>query len=267
MLSVCINIDTRKENSSNKEMFNGVVDREFLWENIWNKRHLFRDFDTEFIVFVDEHEKLTEDELIDLKNISDTLIVRRHNKKFEDKNDFFAFNDLNYLNALFCCRGTHVFHFDGDCSAFAPSKDAIQEQIDLLEKYDYVSYPSYHSPNPVHDESFGNKYWVSTRYFCCKRSTLDFSEILKCQLDYDYWKEKYPVPRLCHWTEHILSSISHHKGKGVYYPPMDYDRFILFVWETYKKGTLNMLSQSSFEEVKQFVLDRGGIFYPNNLNA
>lgn len=265
LISCVINVDTRPENSKNKEMFNGVVDREFLWEGIWNKKQLFKNFDAEFIVFVDEHEPLTDDELVDLRNISNVLIVRRHDKSFEDKKEFFAFNDLNYLTALFSARGKYIFHFDGDVAAFAPNDSAITALLNGLDSYDYISYPSNWSPNPVHDESFGGKYWVSTRFFCCKRSTIDFSEVLKCQLDYDYWKATYPVPRLCHWTEHLLSSISHHKGNGVYYPPMEYDAFILFTWENYQKGVYGQLQNMSYEEIKNFVLSKGGIQYPNNL--
>lgn len=264
-ISCVINVDTRPENDTNKEMFKGVVSRDFLYDGVANKRKLFEGFDAEFIVFVDEHEPLTEKQLADLKEVSDTLVIRKHNKGFEDQENFNAFNDLNYLQALFQARGKYIFHFDGDVAAFSSSPYCIQEYIDLLEIYDYVSYPSQWSPYPTHDDSFENKYWVSTRFFCCKRSTIDFSEVLKCQLDYDYWKTTYPVPRLCHWTEHILSSIAHNKGKGVYYPPMDYDKIILFTWENYHKYTLQRLNSQTFDDVKAWVLNKGGVFYPNNL--
>jgi hypothetical protein len=263
-LSVVINVDTRQENLTNQQMFNGVVSRDFLAEGVINKRKLFDGFDAEFIVFVDEHEPLSETELSELKKVSDTLIIRKHNKRFEDIEQFAAFNDLNYLQALFQTRGEYIFHFDADVAAFAISKEPIQEMINQLENVDYISYPSLWSPNPVEDASFGGRYWVSTRYFCCKRSTINFSEILKCQLDYDYWKETYPVPRLCHWTEHLLSSIAWNKGKGVYYPPVRFDKFILFTWENYHKGTLPMLNNKTFEEVNNWVCSK--VFhYPNNL--
>jgi hypothetical protein len=263
-ISVVINVDTRPENNTNQKMFSGVVDRDFLFEGVKNKIKLFNGFDKEIIVFVDEHEIMYDHEVDELRSVSDTLIIRKHNKSFEDIEDFPAFNDWNYLTALFAARGKYVFHFDGDVAAFAPNKDAINEQIELLEKYDFVSYPSHWSPYPVYDDSFEGNFWVSTRYFCCKRSSLDFSEIIKCQLDYDYWKDTYPRSRLCHWTEHILQSIA---KKGIYYPPIDYDKFILFTWESYRKGLLSELNNMPYEEVKNFVVSKGGIFYPNNLNA
>ncbi len=261
-ISVIINVDTRPENSQNQSMFKGVVDRDFIIEGVINKKRMFDGFDTEYIVFVDEHEPLDAETTEKLRTIADTVVIRKHDKSFEDIVDFPAFNDFNYLQALFMARGKYVFHFDGDCAAFAPNERAVLKMIEWLEQYEYVSYPSHWSPNPVYDESFEGIFWVSTRFFCCKRASLDFTEIIKCQLDYEYWKEKYPRARLCHWAEHIL-----HKGTPncVLYPPIDYDYFILFVWENYRKGVLKELNNMPYNEVKQFVLNNNGIIYPNNL--
>lgn len=263
-LSVVINVDTRPENDHNREMFNGCVSRDFLVEGVINKANLFKDFDKEIICFVDEHEPLDEKTLSQLKAVTDTLVIRKHNRKFEDQDNFPSFNDFNYIQALAQARGSHVFHFDGDVAAFAISSEPIQEIINLLEQYDYVSYPSLWSPDPVHDASFEGKYWASTRFFACKRSTLNIGEIIKCQLDYDYWKETYPMPRLCHWLEHIIASIAWHKGKGVYYPPIQFEKFILFTWENYHKYTLQRLNSQTFEEVKNWVQTRN-YHYPCNL--
>lgn len=264
MISVVVNIDSRPENEHNKEMFQGVVSRDFLVDSLVNKKNLFRDFDHELIAFLDEHETVDEKTISEMRAVCDTLIIRKHNKKFEDRDNYPAFNDLNYLNALFCARGKYIFHFDGDVAAFTSSKEPIQEYIDLLEKVDYVSYPSLWTPYPVDDNSWEGKFWASTRFFCCKRSTINFSEILKCQLDYDYWKEKYPMPKLCHWLEHILASRAWNGGKGVYYPPVQFDRFILFTWENYHKYTLQRLNNQTFEEVNQWVCSKN-FHYPNNL--
>lgn len=263
-LSIIINLDTRPENSHNQEMFKGVVDRDFLIAGILNKRKLFENFDAEYIAFIDEHEPLTQEEINKVKEITDTLIIRKHSKSFENIENFAAFNDFNYLQALFMSRGEYVFHFDQDVAAFAPNDMPIYKMAEWLEKYKFVSYPSHWSPNPVDDASFENKYWVSTRFFACKRSSLDFTELIKCQLDYEYWKEKYPRARLCHWLEHLLQD---NTPNCVYYPPINYDYFILFTWENYYKGLLNHLNNSTFEEVKSFVLSKGGIHYPNNITV
>jgi len=259
LISCVINVDTRVENDTNKEMFNGVVSRDFLVDGVLNKRKLFEGFDTEFIVFVDLHEELDEATHSQMREISDTLVIRKHNKLFEDNINFAPFNDFNYIAALSLVRGKYVFHFDGDVAAFTSSPQYIQEQIDLLEKYDFISYPSGWSPNPVEDASFEGNYWVSTRYFCCKRTTLNITEIIKCQLDYDYWRTTYPRSRLCHWLEHIL------QGQGtVFYPPLQFDKFILYTWENYEKYTLKRLNNQTFEEVNAWVCSKN-YHYPNNL--
>lgn len=260
-ISIIVNVDSRKENDTNTNMFNGVVSRDFLVDGLINKRNLFKGFEFELICFLDEHEPIEEKTISHMREICDTLIIRKHDKRFEDIDSFPAFNDLNYLAALSQARGKYIFHFDGDVSAFTISEEPIREYINLLEKYDFISYPSFWSPNPVEDASFKGIYWISTRFFCCKRSTLDFTELMKCQLDYDYWKSKYPRARLCHWLEHLLHDCTENR---VFYPPLNFERFILFTWENYNKYTLQRLNNQPFEEVNKWVTSK--IFhYPNNL--
>lgn len=264
MLSIVINADTRPERLSQEGMFSGVVDRDFLDEGILNKKKFFEGFDIETILFLDLHEDIDEKTLEYLRQEVNTLVIRKHNKKFEDQVNFAGFNDLNYIHALSLARGEYVFHFDMDCAVFKSSDEIVYELIKMLDTYDYISYPSNWSPLPVVDESFDHV-WVSTRFFMCKRSTLDFGEILKCQLDYDYWCKTYPVNRKCHWLEHLLGSISKYKGKGVFYPPFEENKWILFCWENYEKWTLRRLNTLPYEDIKTFVYSHGGIHYPNNL--
>lgn len=260
-ISVVVNVDSRKENLQNREMFRGVTCSDFWVDGLINKINLFKGFDIELICFLDEHEPVDEKIFTKMRALCDTLIIRKHNKRFEDNIESSFYNDMNYLNALSQCRGTHIFHFDGDVAVFTENKDSINEMIRWLDDYDFISYPSHWSPLPVHDESFENNYWVSTRFFCCKRETLDLTEIIKCQLDYDYWKEKYPRSRLCHWLEHILQSVA---KKGIYYPPLQFKKFILFTWENYHKYTLQRLNNQTFEEVNKWVCSKS-FGYPNNL--
>ena len=259
-ISICVNVDTRKESETNQKMFSGVVSRDFLTHGLINKKKLFEGFRTELICFVDEHEPLDEKTVMEMKSICDTLIIRKHNKSFEYQEDFSAFNDFNYISCLTQARGRFIFHFDGDVAAFTSSPEPIKEILNKLEEVPFVSYPSYWSPNPVDDPTFQGHYWVSTRFFACKRSSLDFTEIIKCQLDYDYWKEKYPRARLCHWLEHLLCKTP----SDVYYPPLEFEKFILFTWENYHKYTLQRLNNQSFEEVYNWVCSKS-FGYPNNL--
>jgi hypothetical protein len=262
-ISICINVDTRPENDTNKEMFNGVVSRDFLIEGVKNKINLFNGFEKEVIVFCDMHEPIDEKTLAEMSLLCDTLIIRKHDKRFEDVDNFNGFNDMNYINALSQCRGAFVFHFDGDVAAFAPNQDAIKGWIELLKEYDYISYPSLFSPNPDRNDNY-NYWWISTRFFCCKRSTLDFTEIIKCQLNYDYMFSEYPASVRNHWLEHILGVMAKFKGKGVLYPEIDLDKIILFTWENYHKYTLQRLNNQTYDEVKKWVQSKN-YHYPCNL--
>lgn len=257
LLSIVINCDTRPQKDEQTGLFGGVCNEDFLTDGIYNKIKFFEGFDIETIVFVDEHIPVSETTLTYLRSICNVVVIRKHTE--EEK-----FNDFNYVSALSMCRGKFVWHFDQDMCAFASSPQAVQEMIDLLDKYDYVSYPSQWSPNPTHDPNY-DYYWCSTRSFLCKRETLDFTEIIKCLQDSDYLYGKYPASVRNPWTEHILALISKYTGKGVYYPPIDHDKLIIFCWENYEQWVLKRLNEYSFEQVKDFVRKCGGVFYPNNL--
>lgn len=257
-ISVCINVDTRagfQEESSNAEhMFEGCRSEDFLIDGVLNKKKFFEGFDIETIVFVDEHIEVPQAVLNKLRAIADTVVVRKHTSEPN-------FNDFTYIATLALCRGDYIAHFDQDTAAFTSSPHNISYLLELLEQYKYVSYPSYWSPNPVHDESF-NYYWCSTRSFFCKRDTIDFTEILKCQRDYEYFIEKYKPSRACHWLEHILSLVA---GKDVYYPPMEIHKYAIFSWGSYKKGVLNALNNMSYDQIINFIA-ANPIEYPNDIH-
>lgn len=257
LLSICINADTRGERNEQTGLFNGVINLDFLTDGVFNKIKAFAGFDIETIIFVDEHNPVDEKTLAYLRAIADTVVVRKHTH--EEK-----FNDKNYVSCLALARGEIVCHFDQDVNIFTSGKEAVQEMIDLLERYDYVSYPSHCSPNPAHDPNY-DYYWCSTRFFMCKRKTLDITEIEKCLADMDYLYGKYPASVKNPWTEHILALISKYTGKGVYYPPIDYNKLMIFTWDNYETYTLRRLNEQSYNEVKDWVLAKGGIFYPNNI--
>ena len=87
----------------------------------------------------------------------------------------------------------------------------------------------------------------------------------RCLGDYDYAFETYPASRKCGWTEHYLGLISKYKGKGVYYPPIQYHKMMIFSWGSYEKYILKRLNYQSYQEVKDWVLSKGGILYPNDV--
>lgn len=254
-ISICINLDTRKQRDEfGGENLQGVCNEDFLTHGVANKIAFFDGFDKEVIVYVDEHLCLSKDAFNFLQLAADTLVIRKHT-------DEPSFNCWNYIKALQLCSGDIICHVDQDCNLFSSSKETVQELIDYLDTFDYVSYPSNCSPNAVHDESF-NYRWVSTRFFICKRSVLNFPEIIKCLNDYEYFSETYKPSRILHWLEHILGLIS---GSSVYYPPIEMDKTMIFCWENYEKYILQRLNNQKYEEVKDWVNSKGGIFYPNQV--
>ena len=257
-VSIVINCDTRTEKNNQDGLFSGVVNTDFLSDGIHNKLLFFKGFETELVVVVDEHNPIPEKELEYLRKICDTLIIKKHR-------EFPGFNDINYFTGLAACTGDIIAHFDQDSAAFTSSPESVQRLINLLDTYDYVSYPSSVSPNPVIDPSF-NFFWASTRFFMCKRETLDFSELIKCR-DYEYYIKTYNPSRVHPWTEHWLSAISMKKGGKVFYPPMDLNQLAIFSWGSYTRFTLMRLNELPYEKVREFIFSKGGIHYPCDVSG
>lgn len=259
LISVVINVDTRdgfqNEDTHAEHMFEGCRSEDFLIDGVLNKIKFFDGFEIETIVFVDEHNPVPQSILNKLREIADTVVVRKHTHEPN-------FNDFSYISALAIARGEYVCHFDQDTAAFANSKQPIIDLINMLEVHKYISYPSHWTPKAVYDDSF-NYMWCSTRFFICKRETLDFTEIIKCQRDYDYFCEKYQPSRRCHWLEHILSLVANNQ---TFYPPIDLDNYAIFSWKNYRKGLLQQLNNIPYEEVKNFIHQKGGIQYPNDIH-
>lgn len=263
-ISIVINADTREgftnTETSASRMFNGCRNMDFLIDGVRNKIKFFEGFDREVILFIDEHEKLPDGVTDILNKMVNTLYIRKHTSEP-------GFNDRNYIRALELATGNVIAHFDQDCAAYARKRADVPHQfIELLGLYDYISYPSKHSPAPVEDESFDH-WWVSTRFFMCKREILDFPEIKKCLDDAEHTFSKYPANRQCHWTEHILGLISKYKGKGVYYLPMEPDLYSIFCWSRYKTGTFAKLHGMHHHEVRNYIQAAGGIQYPCDVAA
>ncbi len=255
-LSIVINCDTRPQNDSfgGSNML-GCVNGDFLIDGISNKAKFFQGFDDEeLIVMIDEHERVDTEHLKWLNQVCDVVVVRKHT----NENNF---NDWNYIRALQMATGDIIVHFDQDVAAFGKPDGLIK----LLDSYDFVSYPSYWSPLPVHDESFDHT-WVSTRFFMCKRESLDLPEIIKCQKDYDYWLKTYPVKRACHWVEHLIGSIAKYRNQSVYYPPLS-SEYTIFSWDKYVSGVLPKLNEMEYEQVINIVNGFGGIHYPCDVTA
>jgi len=255
LISLVINLDSRPTKNQETGLFSGTSNLDYFTEGVRNKQLYFKDFDIETIVFIDKHLEIPERELSYLFETCDTVIIRKHTNEP-------LFNDSNYIQALSMARGVYICHCDQDTVLFTSSPEHIQKQLDLLEQYDYISYPSMYSPTPVVDNSFDH-WWASTRYFLCKKETIDITELRSMMSDYDKCYEKYPANRKCFWTEHWLGLLAKYRGKGVLYPPMQTENYVVFSWGRYEDYLWRRLNNYSYEEVLKW-LETHQLTLPNN---
>lgn len=257
-LSVVINCDTRPQNNKfGGENLKGCVSDDFLTDGIYNKVKFFDGFDDkEVIVYIDQHEQVKEETLKYIRTLADTVIIRNHTNELN-------FNDWNYLRSLQMASGDIVCKIDQDTACFSNSKEAVQGMIDKLKEYSFVSYPSFWSPKPVIDDSFGKRTWASTRFFMCKREALKFEELKNCIIEPEWGYEKYgDSPRRCNWLEHFLTLTN---NDSCYYPPTDLHNIAIFSWGSYETYTLRRLNEMPYEQIKEFIYRHGGIVYPNDI--
>lgn len=257
LISICVNVDTRNPKSTQNGLFNGAINIDFVTDGVYNKKKFFEGFDTELIVFIDEHNPVDEKTLFYLREICDVVCIRKHTSEH-------AFNDYNYVSALSLARGKYVAHFDQDTAAFSRNKDSIQYMLDLLEHYRFISYPSTWSPKAVDDPTFGKRTWASTRFFICKQESLKLDEIREMIKEPEYGYKKYgDSPRRTNWTEHFLSLCNE---DSVYYPPIQTNNYTIFTWESYESYTLKRLNEFTYDQIFEWH-NSHPIFYPNNCNS
>lgn len=257
-ISLIINCDTRPERKSQDGLFNGTVNLDFLTDGIYNKKKFFEGFDIETIVYIDEHLPIPQNELDYLRKETDCLVIRKHT----NENNF---NDWNYWRALSMASGDIVCHIDQDTNLFTSGKEYVEELINHLNNHKFVSYPSHWSPRAIHDPSFGNRTWASTRYFLCKKETLKLNELAECIKEPNWGYERYgDSPRRCNWLEHYLTLINE---DSCYYPPIELNKGAIFTWSTYSRYVLMRLNEQPYNEVKEWIEKQGGIQYPVDVSC
>ena len=259
-LSIVINCDTRPENYTfGGENLKGCVSEDYLTDGVYNKIKFFDGFDyKEVIVYIDEHDPIKDDVLKYIRSLADTVIVRKHTNEAN-------FNCWNYLRSLQLASGEIVCKIDMDTACFTSSPEPIHQMIRALDVASFVSYPSWWSPKPVDDPSFGSRTWASTRFFMCKREALKFEELKNCIIEPEWGYKKYgDSPRRVNWLEHFLTLTN---NDSCVYPPMDINRYAIFSWATYDKYILKRLNEMPYEQVKDFINSKGGVQYPCDIYA
>ena len=274
-ISLAINLDTRpgfmEQKTEQGTMLNGTRSLDFFTDGVINKVRFFEGHDIETTVFIDVHDPLpkeTQDRMLEMQTngIIDNLVFNRHTEKYLGEY-FPKFNDLNFMNAMILTRGKYLCHMDGDMAAFIKDRNVIGEWLKWLDdgKYDFICYPSQHSPAPVVDGRFKSYWWASTRMFLCRRDIIDPTEIVNCLRDSDYLYGKYGVdgePRTP-WLEHVLGLMAGDQSR-VFYPPIEPNRCMIFSWSRYYAGVFKHLNEWPYEKVVEYV-DR--ISYPCDVSA
>lgn len=257
LISCCINADTRQgyKNESSavgdygQGSLQGVRSSDFLIEGVKNKMAFFRGYDCQCILYIDRHEDISPEFMEEIKSLvysygnNSQVIFKEHDRKK------YKWYDYITLEALKLAEGGYVVHFDNDANAFRTDDcDIVERYFKWLDEGDkYICQPW---------DGIGDRmYHASTRFFICKRETLDFP-LIERSIPMD---EINGVRNPC--LEFSLGALAH---GSVLYPPREDDKYIVFSWVKYFQGTLKRLNEMKPEDALKhiFSLPFGG---PNDV--
>ncbi len=250
-ISVVINADNRhgyKNHVSTVGEFGegslqGVRSLDFLTESLKNKMNFFRGHDCQCIMYVDQHEEFPDGLFMQIAEIAHSygngsrLICKSHNRTK------YKWYDYITIEALKWATGDFVVHFDNDSNAIKTDDcDIVDAYIDLLDSgYKYICQPW----NGVGDKMT----WASTRFFICKRETLDFSAIEQAILQDPLMGKRNPC------LEFALAVLV--GEENVLYPPREDEKYLIWSWAKYHSGTMKRLNEMNPEDALKRVLELG----------
>lgn len=249
IVSVVINGDTRPGYLTStlgegwgKTSLQGVRSVDFLTEGVKQKINFFNGYDIQCILYIDKHEDISPELMAEIESIvlpcgnNSKIIFKQHNRTD------YKWNDKIYIEALKLAEGDYVCHIDQDANCFrSDESDIVDAYIDLLENYKYICQPWDGIGDPMHH--------ASTRFFICKRETLDLPLIEKSIYVNPLNGKHNPCAE---FTLGILA------GEGnVLYPEREDDRYLIFSWARYNAGTLKRLNEMPYEKVKEYILSCG----------
>lgn len=212
-----------------------------------NKVRFFSGCDLlEVILVIDIHEEIppnVQEQLDSL--VSEGMVTRIVAKRFDHSHP--RWNDHLYIESLRHATGDYVAHFDGDAVAFRrPEFPLIDYYIKQLDGgYSFVC-----QQTPLAEHGM---WWASTRFFICKRSTLNLDEAGRA-IDDGYRSSRYEYLH-CPCFEHVISLIT---GRKVLYPPADYSNYFIVNWVHYYPGLLKKLNAMSFEDAAKYIFETCG---------
>lgn len=236
----------------------GVRSYDFLTDGVRNKMIFFAGYDVELIVYIDEHLPLPDAVRTEIYDIGKYYCPRNFQFVCQPhKRTGKYWNDQIYVNALRLATGDYVAHFDQDCAAFRrPDRLIVFQFACWLSK---VECKFICQPTTMAKEDHG-MWWASTRFFICKRETLDFDELERC-MNENYRVKKYGH---CPALEHVLGRMA--GENGVLYPAANWDDYLVISWQTYCAGTLRKLNAMPYDAVRDYILSFG-ILGPNDVAA
>lgn len=270
MISIVINADTRPGQDAAMQTvgdhgegsLQGVRSWDFLMDLPQAIHNFFLGHDHQIILYIDEVGPIPHEIRAELDKLHDELplnwFIRPH------PTNLHRWNDHLYLQALQMgelTKPNYIVHMDQDCALFrAPECDIVDRMLKWLEEYKFVC-QSTNLPKEQH-----GMWWASTRFFMCKRETLDLEALWKALENPSSLFSKYP------WTgPHHLPCLEHFLGviagdNGVLYPPREDGPhgYTIVNWARYHKDTLRLLNQMPYSEVASLIQDRWGLCGPSD---
>jgi hypothetical protein len=209
-------------------------------------QNFFNGYDIETVLCVDEHAPIPQFVLEAWDGLTQTGRLQKLIVKPVDRTRY-RWNDALYNDSLRLAGSRYVCHLDQDTALFRQLNcDIVAQYLRWLDSgFKYICQP----------HNGGDMMWhASTRFFICKRETLDFPEIERC-LDQNYVNRKYGKEWWCPCAEHVLGLLA---GPGkVLYPPLQPDDYLIWSWVKYYKGLLPQLNQMTYEQVRDYAMDCG----------
>lgn len=227
------------------DQLHGCRSYDFLTHGVIAAQKFFEGFEIETILCVDQHGEIPLEvwDKWECAKLTGQL-QQLHVAPFDRSK--YRFNDQLYIQALKRATGEFVVKVDQDVALFRhPNSNIVEQYLRWLDNgFAYVCQP----------HNGGDMMWhASTRFFICKRETLDFPEIERC-LDQNYVNRKYGTGWWCPCLEHILGV--QQQGK-VLYPPLQPDDYLIWSWVKYYRGILPKLNAMTYEQVRDYILDCG----------
>ena len=255
MISLVINCDTRagyltslSGSDYGRLSLQGVRSIDFLTEGVKQKVNYFRGHKIQLIVYIDRHELLASDVWKFLVEYTGSIGNNSRVELKPHERTSYKWNDKIYIEALKLAEGDYVVHFDQDCNAYRTDEcDIIERYLEWLETYKYVCQPW----DGVGDEMFH----ASTRFFICKRETLEAA-----------FKENLLVnPFMGKHSPCLEFALGYHAGIGnVLYPQREDDKYLVFSWATYNSGTLKKLNETLPKYALRYIIKELGIHGAND---